>query len=337
MFDTAKFLSVVPADRKARAEKAIADLVVALFEKKIYNVHLQELKLTLDRSAEEGWKAATQSPEFSEAIRAAGWESALRKLTWDVRLNYVRDAIACSKKLAKTKVESPLVDAMRAFVDAVLPTAMALEAVKAFIVKGRVPSEKVIARTGREGTCPVCFGEYQTRGANFLVKHGFQRPGCGYLIGECFGVDYPAFEKSTAGTKAFITHLQDMLATNLADQVSLRQGKVESLAWGYTAAVLNADGSPVRDHYGRRQTREVVIIVKKDAPRSTQLRVDADSEGPRGRGLNSNHVEVPSFEDLAGCELANLESTEKSLEGDIARLEDLVRTWTPGWKRPVGW
>jgi hypothetical protein len=62
------------------------------------------------------------------------------------------------------------------------------------------------------GTCPCCFGEFKVRdidNANHrMVMHGFSRPGIGYLIGGCLGVDQIPFEYSTAGTLSGIEQLK---------------------------------------------------------------------------------------------------------------------------------
>lgn len=46
------------------------------------------------------------------------------------------------------------------------------------------------------GWCPICEGDYKVR-ANRLVHHGYQRPGTGFIVGDCPGVHHPPYELST--------------------------------------------------------------------------------------------------------------------------------------------
>jgi len=48
------------------------------------------------------------------------------------------------------------------------------------------------------GTCPCCGANVKLRNGR-LVLHGYQRPGWGSVVGECFGVGYEPYERSTAG------------------------------------------------------------------------------------------------------------------------------------------
>lgn len=45
------------------------------------------------------------------------------------------------------------------------------------------------------GTCAACGGEFKVRGGR-LVHHGYKRPGVGYIVGDCLGVNYPPHELS---------------------------------------------------------------------------------------------------------------------------------------------
>lgn len=53
-----------------------------------------------------------------------------------------------------------------------------------------------MAKTTRHiGLCPVCERAIKVRDG-LLVHHGYQRPGHGYIVGDCFGVHKPPFELS---------------------------------------------------------------------------------------------------------------------------------------------
>ncbi len=53
------------------------------------------------------------------------------------------------------------------------------------------------------GICACCFGQFKVEPRNntyFMVNHGYERPGHGYLIGGCRGTEFPPYEYSTDGT-----------------------------------------------------------------------------------------------------------------------------------------
>lgn len=67
------------------------------------------------------------------------------------------------------------------------------------------------------GWCPVCERDIKVRD-DHLVHHGYQRPGVGYIVGDCFGVGYEPYELSTTCCKAFLSLVRnrvDMYTDNL--------------------------------------------------------------------------------------------------------------------------
>jgi hypothetical protein len=78
------------------------------------------------------------------------------------------------------------------------------------------------------GTCPACFGGFKLRTRRDaqhprVVLHGYQRPGWGFVEGRCFGVDYPPFELSPEGSKAWLEQLVITLKGLGESQVSLKK------------------------------------------------------------------------------------------------------------------
>lgn len=69
-------------------------------------------------------------------------------------------------------------------------------------VKGRIVREKTEAEQEAERieqanrrTCQCCGMHFVVRNGN-IVLHGYNRPGVGYIVGDCFGHGYPPFEVS---------------------------------------------------------------------------------------------------------------------------------------------
>jgi hypothetical protein len=94
------------------------------------------------------------------------------------------------------------------------------------------------------GTCPCCFGMYKMTADKKMVHHGYQRPGCGSIFGDCFGVGYAPFEISNEGTIAYIEALKQsnermekgIAFLNSAECVSLdktleKRGKIEIVTY----------------------------------------------------------------------------------------------------------
>jgi hypothetical protein len=46
------------------------------------------------------------------------------------------------------------------------------------------------------GECQICEREQALSKDGLLVNHGYTRPGCGFIVGNCYGVKYPTYAKS---------------------------------------------------------------------------------------------------------------------------------------------
>lgn len=61
------------------------------------------------------------------------------------------------------------------------------------------------------GTCGVCEGNYKRDSGGGLVHHGYQRPGHGYIVGDCFGVGYQPWELSPKSVEKYLVRLDGLL------------------------------------------------------------------------------------------------------------------------------
>lgn len=66
------------------------------------------------------------------------------------------------------------------------------------------------------GTCPVCSRDIKVRDGK-LVHHGYERPGHGYIEGDCFGVGYEPHETSPKCAEEYRTHLASILGAKLGE------------------------------------------------------------------------------------------------------------------------
>ncbi|CAB5514513.1 hypothetical protein LMG26857_03572 [Achromobacter anxifer] len=194
-----------------RFDEAIDQVAEGLASDSIRNVVLQEVKFTLGNIVEEAWKKQVCEPH----IYGKGKElpKAVEELFWSISLMCLHDVIATGKKVAKTKVEDPAVDAMRAYCKEVLPLAEAVAYLKGKVVKGRAASSapaKPVNPNKVVKTCPVCFRPIAVvNGA--MAHHGYQRPGMGYQTASCNGVIFPPLEVSNAGLVWLIGSLRKRL------------------------------------------------------------------------------------------------------------------------------
>jgi hypothetical protein len=83
--------------------------------------------------------------------------------------------------------------------------------------KSREKLDAIEAERGhRVGKCPVCFGDFIADKGG-MVLHGYQRPGHGYLVGDCYGVNFPCLETSVEGSVAY---LEKVLKPGLVDALA---------------------------------------------------------------------------------------------------------------------
>jgi hypothetical protein len=85
--------------------------------------------------------------------------------------------------------------------------------------------------------CPACFGMFKLtpktkhgsdKSMPGMVLHGYKRPGTGYIDGNCFGQDWPPFELSPEGTKAWLKKLE-VTEKNHKDYVArLKAGDIDT-------------------------------------------------------------------------------------------------------------
>jgi hypothetical protein len=105
------------------------------------------------------------------------------------------------KKLAKVKLEHPMIEAMRAWVVEMMPISKAAESLKSVVVKGRAPSTepaKPVNPNKDVKTCPCCFRAIAV-GSGLMVHHGYRRPGNGEITSSCPGIRFKPLEISPDG------------------------------------------------------------------------------------------------------------------------------------------
>jgi hypothetical protein len=81
------------------------------------------------------------------------------------------------------------------------------------------------------GTCGICSKRFKIRpdAGDVLVNHGYERPGIGYLLGQCFGVGYQPYELSRTACVEFRTAMTTLQAERTLLRQALADGQTTSL------------------------------------------------------------------------------------------------------------
>jgi hypothetical protein len=217
-----------PSLREARVKPHHFDAAVAKLDEgiragSIRKVEFDDAKSTLSSAIYNGWSECVRRRFFNAgAYRSLPRD--VQDLDFSISMHGVSSIIPTSKKLAKTKVTGPVVDAMRAFVAEVMPLALAVESLKDKIVKGRKPStgpSKPVNPDKIVGTCGVCQRAIAVGPDGKMVHHGYERPGYGYQTDSCNGIRFRPLEVSPEGLE-WVIEVTTAQEANLANALETR-------------------------------------------------------------------------------------------------------------------
>lgn len=142
------------------------------------------------------------------------------------------------------------------------------------------------------GTCAACGREIKVRGGK-LVHHGYERPGYGYIEGDCFGVHYEPHETSPKCAEDCLVSERKRLA-GLEEALAGLEGRTE-----------------LQHRFSRRRVEDVVTVRQGDE-----------------RVWNEEHrTWVPSFDECLRTMRYQLESGIRQTERSVAHFEGLVASW----------
>lgn len=191
---------------------AINEIAEAIEAGAIRNVVLNDAKHTLSNAAYDGWRKHVQEPFFYRGMYETHFQDVI-DLDNSISILGLHDVLATSRKLAKVKIHSAAVDAMRSFVNEVLPLAEAVASLKDKVVKGRAPSagpSKPVNPNKVVKTCPCCFRPIAVQNGT-MAHHGYERPGTGWQTASCPGVRFKPLEVSSEGLEWLISALRSKL------------------------------------------------------------------------------------------------------------------------------
>lgn len=117
-------------------------------------------------------------------------------------------------------------------------------------------------------TCPCCFRDILLDTQNKMVHHGYNRPGYGFIVGDCFGVGYEPFEVSKLGTEEYLAQ---------AIRPSLDRAK------SYLAELLGGNVTSFPSSKIERGVEVAIVVTKETHPRDFERLLDRAIHATEGR------------------------------------------------------
>lgn len=163
-----------------------------------------------------------------------------------------------------------------------------------------------------EGECGVCERRFTvTRGAERLALHGFERPGHGWLLGRCPGINRLPVERSVETIEILLK-----LATARAESLVGSLEQLRSPALTELLYERRRAGSYNLPRSASHAQRYETLSIARGAPADYQ------------RGL-------PSFDDLLARRIGEVEQQQKQAQGVVARAKARIASWQPSDLRSI--
>lgn len=244
--DTSDFTNISPSDfpiltdyivgrgvsTEERYVKALRYIDTGLRQGEIRNMVWKEAKEALSRLVDHAWEKLIDEPHFWGQREHS---EDLYQFGWDVRVNGLHGVTASKKRVDKTKLKGPAIDAARNLLNELQPLTDAVNSLKAHIVKGREPNPNPKLENPNKivRTCACCFRQIAVQG-NRMVHHGYERPWDGMQTASCNGIRYKPLERSDEGLRAIITGTEN--------HISRRENELAEKDSKTTLSVKNSKG-----------------------------------------------------------------------------------------------
>jgi hypothetical protein len=176
--------------------------------------------------------------------------------------------------------------------------------------EGFAPAVKASANPG--GTCQVCFAQQRVMGGQTMAIHGYTRPGCGYIIGDCRGSKHLPFEKDCTVTKSHRVGMSAHLAGLQAELERLQTpGAVKAFNLQVETRVRNPEF-----RFGGTASRYVKeeVVIKLGDERRTDMKFI--------------HSYIPSFADCLKREIWDVEGKIRATVNELAFLDEKIAGWS---------
>ena len=187
----------------------------------------------------------------------------------------------------------------------------------------KVVHDRFAKDAGTIGTCPACTNHQKlskTRlsdGHPSMVLHGYNRPGWGYVLGNCFGVGFPPWELSPLGGEAWVDKLEMMI------EGAIDATKKEESAKFYNVAVKLAP----------RTLERATISSAGEATYTGESISDKEFESTYHRQWTTkNVIDQPSqakrlFNEMQKLRLDRIDRNRKGLETMQDEMKKRLSAW----------
>jgi len=211
------------AQSQARTIAAIDEMAAGVTAGAIRNAALVDIKFQLGRDVDHAWKQHVSEP-FFYAGKWEGQTEDVRKVYDSIMILSLHDVLATARKLEKSRAQGPAMEAMRSYVAEILPLAKAAASLKDKVIKGRAPRGEPVNPVNPNKvvkTCPCCFRKIAVVRER-MALHGYERPGHGYILGNCHGTRFPPLEVSPEGV---IWMLDELVRPELSRKMNAYNGR----------------------------------------------------------------------------------------------------------------
>lgn len=143
--------------------------------------------------------------------------------------------------------------------------------------------------------CQICERKMAVVGEGVLGHHGYQRPGCGFIVGDCYGVNHQPYPKTDALEKwlSFLNSREEIEKNYLLE---MNTGLVTELSYVYDEYV----------GFGERSKRTTVV-----------------KKGDASKRVNG-FITIPDFEDLLDREVRHTENQIKNIQSERKRVVERI-------------
>jgi hypothetical protein len=257
----------------------------------IRNTEMKDVKRWASDIASDLWDEKI-SDVYSNAGKYQSLPVPVRDLNFSIMIMGIHTLPSVEKKLQKTKLSHPMIDAMRELVAELMPLAKTIDSLKASVVKGRAPSTeppKDVNPNKVVKTCPCCQRAIAVGGGT-MVHHGYERPSSGWQTSSCPGINFPPLEVSSAGLKWMIESHEGSLKHTI--KLQAEKDSVESLPGKIAGerVTITKDSSRWRmtfESYGarlesdiRNLTADLVVMKKRLQDWKPEFAPEDDSPSP---------------------------------------------------------
>ena len=159
-------------------------------------------------------------------------------------------------------------------------------------------------------TCACCFRDQKVKPVGSMFKHGYERPGYGYVVGGCPGDRFQPYEVSVEGTKYMLGLVETALEQALAH--------LEALKVAVTLQVAISVYIPVSERTSVARSYKTVLAPLHEGE---EAKVFTDERGTR-------HY-LRCFQEEREYQVKEQERRIKSIREDVVFFQTKIAEWKP--------